>query len=83
MNKDKEQDEIYCPECGKAIKKNFNVCPYCSVKIKNNEVQNQTTNKVEEVSKALSGIGCSLMKIIISLISIGFIIFIIYLLWPE
>ena len=78
----KKEDEIYCPECGKPIKKNFNVCPYCGNTIKNHEVPDQTINKAEEVSKALSGIGCSLMKIIISLIAIGFIIFIIYLLWP-
>ena len=80
---DKKEDEIYCPECGKAIKKNFNVCPYCGVKIKNNEVPDQTTNKTEEVSKALSGIGCSIMKIILCLAFIGFVIFIVYLFWAS
>jgi len=25
----KKEDEIYCPECGKTIKKDFALCPYC------------------------------------------------------
>lgn len=33
MNEKKEY-EIYCPECGKAIKRNAVVCPYCGVQIK-------------------------------------------------
>ena len=26
---EKKEDEIYCPECGKTIKKDFALCPYC------------------------------------------------------
>ena len=37
MNSDvsKQEDEIYCPECGKAIIKDFTICPYCRTEIKN------------------------------------------------
>ena len=34
MNKDKKPDEIYCPECGKIIKKNTVICPYCKAQVK-------------------------------------------------
>ena len=34
MNNIKQQDEIYCPECGKPVKKNAVVCPHCGIQIK-------------------------------------------------
>jgi hypothetical protein len=34
MNEDKKEDEIYCPECGKPVKKNAVVCPHCGIQIK-------------------------------------------------
>ena len=40
---DKQEDEIFCPECAKAIKKDFTICPYCRTEIKNiikDEVKN-------------------------------------------
>ena len=35
MNKVKKQDEIYFPECGKAIKRQAVMCPFCGVQVKN------------------------------------------------
>jgi hypothetical protein len=37
MNSDisKQEDEIYCPECSRPIKKDFTICPYCRTEIKN------------------------------------------------
>ena len=29
----KKEDEIYCPECGKPIKRNAVVCVYCGVQV--------------------------------------------------
>jgi len=37
MNKEstsKKEDEIYCSECGKIIKRNAVICPHCGVQIK-------------------------------------------------
>lgn len=34
MNDIKQEDEIYCPECGKVIKKDFAICPYCRTELK-------------------------------------------------
>ena len=31
---EKQQDEIYCPECGKPVKNNAVVCPHCGIQIK-------------------------------------------------
>lgn len=31
---DKQEDEIYCPNCGKSIKKDYAICPYCRTEIK-------------------------------------------------
>lgn len=30
----KKEDEIYCPNCAKLIKKDFTLCPYCRTEIK-------------------------------------------------
>lgn len=37
---DKQQDEMYCPECGKIIKKDFTICPYCRIEIRKPEAIN-------------------------------------------
>lgn len=34
MNEDKREDEVYCPSCGKAIKKESVICPHCKVQFK-------------------------------------------------
>lgn len=39
---DKKEDEIYCPECGKAIKKKAIICPFCGIQIKGLEKKQKT-----------------------------------------
>ena len=34
MDEDKKPDEIYCPECGKPVKKNAVFCPHCGIQVK-------------------------------------------------
>ena len=37
---------MYCKNCGKEIKEEYNVCPYCSTKLNENiNAQNQQTKK--------------------------------------
>ena len=31
---EKKEDEFYCPECGKPIKRKAIICPYCGIQIK-------------------------------------------------
>lgn len=31
---EKQQDEIFCPECSKPVKKNAVVCPHCGIQLK-------------------------------------------------
>jgi len=38
--KDKQEDEIFCPECGKIIKKNTVICPHCGAQIKELKIKN-------------------------------------------
>lgn len=45
MNDIKQEDEIYCPNCAKPIKKDFAICPYCRIEInKNNDVKSINEN---------------------------------------
>lgn len=44
---DKLQNEMYCPECGKIIKKDFSICPYCRNEIKKPEIKEAA--KVEKI----------------------------------
>lgn len=52
----KKLDEIYCPSCGKAIKKESFVCPHCGVK---NKLEANKKSKIVAVLLAifLGGIG--------------------------
>ncbi|MBA7469327.1 hypothetical protein ES707_04594 [subsurface metagenome] len=50
MNKDKKPDEIYCPECGKIIKKNTVICPHCGIQVK----ELKTTSTFSVKSKAVA-----------------------------
>jgi len=61
-NISKKEDEIYCPECGKPIKKDFTICPYCRTKLK--EQKPDGWQKTAEVGKAMQNIGCLLTKFI-------------------
>ncbi|MHB8277404.1 MAG: zinc-ribbon domain-containing protein [Candidatus Humimicrobiaceae bacterium] len=47
MNETKSPDEIFCPECGKAIKRNAVFCEHCGIQIK--PLQN-TTAKQEVIT---------------------------------
>lgn len=49
-NSIKKEDEIYCPECGKAIKKKAVICPLCGVQVKELVTKEQpTTVRIEPV----------------------------------
>ena len=50
MNEDKKEDEIFCPECGKPIKRNTVICSYCGMQIK--ELETKTISIVSVKSKA-------------------------------
>ena len=58
----KKEDEIYCPECGKNIKKDFALCPYCKKDLSKKELDGW--QKTAEVGKAMQNIGCLLTKFI-------------------
>lgn len=34
MNKVKKFDEKYCPECGRPVKREAVICPFCGVQVK-------------------------------------------------
>jgi len=64
MNQKKE-DEIYCPDCGKTIKKDFDICPYCRKEIKQKDEDKEVKkDKVEEVGKALVSVGWNITKLV-------------------
>lgn len=44
----KKEDEIFCPECGKPIKKNAVVCPNCGVQVKELAVSIPKSITIEE-----------------------------------
>jgi hypothetical protein len=45
---EKQDDEIYCPECEKIIKKDFTICPYCRTEIKKEDTIKIDSAKPEE-----------------------------------
>ncbi|MCL4386444.1 MAG: zinc ribbon domain-containing protein [Cyanobacteria bacterium] len=47
MNETKSLDEIFCPECGKTVKRNAVICVHCGIQIK--LLQNSVT-KSEAIS---------------------------------
>ena len=57
----KKEDEIYCPECGKAIKRNAVVCVNCGVQVKPLEkIELQKENKpstAQNIGKTLQIVG--------------------------
>ena len=40
---EKKEDEFYCPECGKLIKKNAVICVRCGVQVKDLAYQSKET----------------------------------------
>jgi len=50
-NEIKNEDEIYCPECAKPVKRNAVICPHCGIQIKELAVSTPTQNiKIEPAS---------------------------------
>lgn len=65
---DKRDDEIFCLQCAKPIKKDFTICPYCRVEIKINEIKEpQTTKTVGLKPKKKTNIG-AIVGIIFSIV---------------
>lgn len=61
MNQGKKPDEIYCPSCGKPIKKDVVVCPNCGVQVKELKVSAEARamtpdEELEEGRKQLGGV---------------------------
>lgn len=54
MNEDKKPDELYCPECGKIIKKNAVICPYCGIQVKELKTTFATPVKSKAVAVVLA-----------------------------
>ena len=53
---EKQEDEICCTECGKLIKKDFTICPYCRSEIKNIEVESKKEPIVVHAKTKMSAI---------------------------
>ena len=50
----KKPDELYCPECGKIIKKNTVICPYCGIQVKELKTTFTTPVKSKAVAVVLA-----------------------------
>jgi len=48
----KKEDEIYCPECGKPIKRDAVICVNCGIQIK--PLKNGSKGNIDKGSKAIS-----------------------------
>lgn len=74
---EKQQDEIYCPNCAKPIKKDFTVCPYCRSEIKKEKEEfynPETATEVQKLKVDNSNKGKSIAAIITVLLVVGLII---------
>jgi len=78
---EKQQDEIYCPECGKPIKKDFSICPYCKIDLSTKKPDGW--DKAADIGKATVGVGKALFQLVFALIGIAVIIFVLYSCWPR
>ena len=65
---EKKEDEIFCPECGKVVKRNAIICPFCRVQIKQKE--NIEKEKKHWISNACWAVG-GLAVIALAYISLG------------
>ncbi len=52
MNEFKKEDEIFCPECGKPIKRNAVICVNCGVQIK--PLENVSKRNIDKGSTVIS-----------------------------
>jgi len=51
---DKTEDEIYCPECGKPIKRKAIVCPFCGIQVAKLATEEQPIIRVVPAVRAKS-----------------------------
>jgi len=51
---EKKEDEIYCPECGKVIKRKSVICLHCGVQINELEVKKVIIGKSKTVAIVLA-----------------------------
>lgn len=66
----KKEDEIYCPECGKAIKRKAIICTYCGIQIKELKTSSQvTTLKVEPVDALKNKVTAVVLAALFSFLS--------------
>lgn len=74
----KQEDEIFCPNCAKPIKIDFSICPYCRKEIKKEkeEFYNPVTaTEAKEVQKPKTdNKGKSIVAIVTVLLVVGIII---------
>ena len=78
---EKQEDEIFCPECAKPIKKDFTICPYCRKDLSNKKPDGW--DKAAEVGKATMSLGKALFTIFWGLALVAFCIFVLYACWPR
>lgn len=75
---EKQEDEIFCPECGKPIKKDFTICPYCRNEIKKEKKEFYNPITATEIQKPKvvnnNNKGKSIAAIITVLLVVGIII---------
>ena len=74
---EKQDGEICCPECGKLIKKDFTICPYCRNEIKKEkeEFYNPiTTTEPQKPKVDNSNKGKNIVVIITAILIVGVII---------
>jgi uncharacterized OB-fold protein len=74
---EKQEGEIYCSNCGKPIKKDFSICPYCRSEIKKEKEEFYNPETATEVQKPKvdnSNKGKSIAVVITVLLVVGIII---------
>lgn len=72
----KREDDTYCPNCAKPIKKDFVICPYCQIKLE--EQKPDGWQKTAEVGKAVANLGWTITKLVFWLFLLGILIFLAY-----
>ncbi|GAH35439.1 unnamed protein product [marine sediment metagenome] len=78
--KSKKEDEIFCKECGKPIKRNTVICPFCGVQVK--ELKTSIKNERQRMSKKLIVLIVILVVLFIGAV-IGFCIFLGSIDWAK
>ncbi|MBA7616187.1 hypothetical protein ES703_23483 [subsurface metagenome] len=76
----KKEDEIFCKECGKPIKRNTVICPFCGAQVK--ELKTSIKNERQIMSKKLIVVIVILVVLFIGA-SIGFCILLSSIDWAK